>query len=153
VYFGALPFAPITSAIYQRFHDHALFPSISGGFQQSWPLLMPVPEERHSVVTPVAFALCSSRPAVVLCTEASPEMHQDSVQAVVFFCQAALTLSPVRSSPFLNGMLNPALGSITLPQTMGPTPPIPLPLVHSRSTVMDGSCMCLQNGSFPNFQP
>jgi len=32
VYFGALPFAPIRSALYQKFHDDTLFPSVSGGF-------------------------------------------------------------------------------------------------------------------------
>lgn len=32
MYFGALPFAPIRSALYQKFHDDTLFPSVSGGF-------------------------------------------------------------------------------------------------------------------------
>lgn len=41
VYFGALSFSPLTSAIYSKFHHNTLLPSVIGGFEQSWsPLLL-----------------------------------------------------------------------------------------------------------------
>jgi WD40 repeat protein len=50
VYFGALPFAPINSAIYKQFCDAQLFPTISGGYQQSWsPLLLVLTGHSHCV--------------------------------------------------------------------------------------------------------
>lgn len=58
MYFGALPFAPITSAIYQKFHDDTLLPSVSGGFQQSWSSIQLVNEYPASSVS---FSLGSDR--------------------------------------------------------------------------------------------
>jgi hypothetical protein len=37
VYYSALPFAPTNSALYQKYHDSELFPSISGGWSLNTP--------------------------------------------------------------------------------------------------------------------
>jgi WD40 repeat protein len=42
VYASALPFTPITSTIYQLFHDPFTYLTVVGGFQQSWSALLHV---------------------------------------------------------------------------------------------------------------
>src|ERR1700690_1282173 len=41
VYHAALPYAPVNSAMYRRVHDIENFPSIAGGYEESWsPMLL-----------------------------------------------------------------------------------------------------------------
>jgi WD40 repeat protein len=54
VYASALPFTPITSTIYQLFHDPFTYLTVAGGFQQSWSALLHV-ISANSVVS-VAFS-------------------------------------------------------------------------------------------------
>ncbi|KIM77597.1 hypothetical protein PILCRDRAFT_614766 [Piloderma croceum F 1598] len=49
VYHGALPFTPITSSIYQIFHDSQTCPTVCGGFSQSWTGLQLVLSHAASV--------------------------------------------------------------------------------------------------------
>jgi WD40 repeat protein len=56
VYFSALPFAPLTSVIYQKFHNNALLPTISGGFERSWSPLLLTLAEHEGPVTSVVFS-------------------------------------------------------------------------------------------------
>jgi len=56
VYFSALPFAPVTSIIYQKFHDGSVFPTIAGGYQQTWSPQQLVMAEHEGFVRSVGFS-------------------------------------------------------------------------------------------------
>jgi WD40 repeat protein len=53
VYYGALPFSPITSVLYQYYHDHSLFPTVVGGFLHFWSLPQ-VAVTEHNTSGPLA---------------------------------------------------------------------------------------------------
>lgn len=57
VYMSALPFAPTNTLLYHTFHEPDLYPTIAGGFEQSWSRLMLVMVGHSSTVDSVA--LCS----------------------------------------------------------------------------------------------
>jgi WD40 repeat protein len=56
VYFSALPFAPINSTIYKKFHNVDTFPTIAGGYQQTWSPQLLVMGEHDGFVRSVAFS-------------------------------------------------------------------------------------------------
>lgn len=94
VYFGALPFAPITSTVYQKFHDNTLFPSISGGFQQKWPL---VKLADNYPASSMAFSLnnCDTVWHTLSDIEAfsAQRGHHDRVQSVAFSSDGSYIIS------------------------------------------------------------
>jgi WD40 repeat protein len=59
LYVSALPFTPTNTALYQKFHHHDMYPSISGGFQHTWaseyPMLQVLAGHREPVIS-VAFS-------------------------------------------------------------------------------------------------
>jgi WD40 repeat protein len=56
IYFAALPFTPTSSTIYQTFHDAQMWPTISGGFEQSWSGLRIVLSRHTDAVLSAAFS-------------------------------------------------------------------------------------------------
>ncbi|KIM82456.1 hypothetical protein PILCRDRAFT_48484, partial [Piloderma croceum F 1598] len=86
IYVTALPFCPVTSSIYKTFHDTHLFPSVVGGYQQSWsPLLHVIDTYRPVLAMAASFdgkLVCGSWNGVFRIGDTSLQGYTDRVNSV-----------------------------------------------------------------------